>query len=257
MGRRLLRALGLVVYVGVVAVVFVLSGYVSFSLFVRSGATPVPGVEGMAQPAAAAVLADKGLRLRHDEGGDLFHETIPPGHVVRQEPRGGSLVKRGSDVEVALSRGPFQATVPDVTGVAESAARITLAAAGLPLGPTANVYADDQTPGLVVLQDPPAGTLVQRATPVHLFVALERLADTYVMPDLVYRGYDEVRGFFDQRGFRLGSVKFEPYEGIAQGVVLRQFPLAGHPLRHHDAIALVVAAAPEAGEAAAAEGELR
>jgi hypothetical protein len=42
-------------------------------------------------------------------------------------------------------------------------------------------------------------------------------------------------------------VKYEPYEGIEAGVVLRQYPLAGHPLRRHDVISLVVAA-PAEGE---------
>jgi beta-lactam-binding protein with PASTA domain len=68
------------------------------------------------------------------------------------------------------------------------------------------------------------------------------------MPDLIYRSYDDVRGFFEQRGFHLGSVRFETYEGIPPGIVLRQFPLAGHPLHPQDPIALVVAATqPEDG----------
>jgi beta-lactam-binding protein with PASTA domain len=60
------------------------------------------------------------------------------------------------------------------------------------------------------------------------------------MPDLVYRNYEDARRFFQQRGFRVGSVKFEVYAGIREGVILRQFPLAGHPLRRNDAISLVV-----------------
>ena len=56
-------------------------------------------------------------------------------------------------------------------------------------------------------------------------------------------GAASVRGFFELRGFRLGGVKFEPYEGVAAGTVLRQFPLAGHPLTRRDAISLVVVAA--------------
>jgi len=101
---------------------------------------------------------------------------------------------------------------------------------------------------LVAMQDPPAGSLVAPSTTVRLYLSLEDRASTYVMPDLIYRRYEDVRGFFEQRGFRLGSVRFEAYEGIPTGIVLRQFPLAGHPLRHEDPIALVVAAAaPEGG----------
>ena len=67
------------------------------------------------------------------------------------------------------------------------------------------------------------------------------------MPDLVYRSYDRVLNFFESRGFRIGSVKYEPYEGIEPGVVLRQFPLAGHRLARDDVISLVVASAMDVG----------
>ena len=55
--------------------------------------------------------------------------------------------------------------------------------------------------------------------------------------------YDKARPYFEQRGFKLGNVKFERYEGVAAGVILRQFPLPGHPVSHEDAISLVVATA--------------
>mgnify|MGYP003477662428 CR=1 FL=1 len=72
--------------------------------------------------------------------------------------------------------------------------------------------------------------------------ALPAPADTFIMPDLVYRRYEPVRRYFEGGGFRLGAVKFEPYEGISDGTILRQNPLPGHPLRRRDVISLVVAA---------------
>ena len=60
------------------------------------------------------------------------------------------------------------------------------------------------------------------------------------MPDLAYRNLESVRHFFERRGFRLGSIKFEPYEGLSPGVILRQYPLPGHLLARQDVISLVV-----------------
>ena len=65
------------------------------------------------------------------------------------------------------------------------------------------------------------------------------------MPDLVYRDFEATRSFFERRNFRLGSIKFEFYEGISPGVILRQYPLPGHPLRRQDVISLVVATAEQ------------
>jgi serine/threonine-protein kinase len=240
--RRWLRFVGLTAYAGAVFVVFVVAAYAAFSVFVRSGATSVPELAGLTDGEAAAMLADQGLRVKEREGEEAYDERVAIGRVLRQRPPAGSFVKRGSVVELVLSRGPQRLQVPDLVGQAVQSAQVALAAVGLPSGRTLSVWSEHQPSGLVTLQNPPAGARVDRLMPVDLFVSIGNTAETYVMPDLIYRGYDDVKVFFERGGFRLGSVKFEAYEGIARGVVLRQFPLPGHPLRRQDPIALVVAA---------------
>jgi len=245
MGRWLLRALLRLVYALVVCVLFVASAYLSFSLFVRRGVTPVPSLVGLELDTAAERLADQGLRLRHQRAADRFAATVPAGRVLEQRPGAGSIAKRGGVVDLVLSRGRRVTPVPDLVGTALPAAQVTLAAAGLGVGAVAHVFANAPT-GNVVLQKPPAGTEVGPGTPVRLFIAVEGHSQTYVMPDLVDRDYRAVRDFLQVRGFRVGSVKFEPYEGVSESLVLRQFPLPGHPLRRGEVISLVVAAVPEA-----------
>ena len=67
--------------------------------------------------------------------------------------------------------------------------------------------------------------------------------ERFIMPDLVYRNYEQVRPYLESKGLGFGSVRFERYEGVAGGVILRQFPLPGHPVTRQDAISLVVATA--------------
>jgi len=243
---KLLRTLGLAAYGCGVLALFGLSAYLAFSLFVRSGVTRTPDVGGLAPAEAAALLTEQGLRLAEVEAAGRYSEAVPAGKIVEQRPRAGSLVKRGSHVEAVLSLGPQRLTVPDLSGQAVPSAQVALAAAGLSLGDTVRIYSAHTEPGTVVEQQPQAGAQVAKATPVDLLVAQGASTEVYLMPDLVYRHYEEVRRFFEQRGFRLGSVRFEPYEGAAEGVILRQFPLAGHPLSRGDAISLVVATAESA-----------
>jgi len=238
--RRLLRAFGWLTYAGVLLVVFAAVGYLSFSKFVRSGGTEVPELVGLSSDQLPGVVAEYGLELRHREGSERYDDVVPPGHVLRQSPPAGSMVKRGSTVDIILSLGPQLTQVPDVRGEALQAAQVTLAAAGLAVGRTAGVHTFEAEPGTVFEQFPPAGERVGGASSVDLFLAVSSRTSTFLMPDLVYRDYESVRSFFEARGFRLGSVKFEPYESVAAGIVLRQFPLPGHPLRRQDAISLVV-----------------
>lgn len=239
--RFLLRLLARFAFALVCLGLFGVSAYLAFSLFVRGGVTTVPDLVGLDEATARGVLVDQGLELdRRDD--QVFDAAIPAGQVAGQEPASGSLVKRGSAVTVQISGGPRRIEVPDLRGSALPAAQLTLVAAGLAVGRSAGVILPGAVPGTVVEQDPGPGVRADTTGVVHLLYALEGSEATYVMPDLIYRQYEDVRRFFTDRGFRFGSVKFEPYEGVLAGVVLRQFPLAGHPLHRQDPISLVVAA---------------
>lgn len=244
LAARGLRALLRVAYVALLGVCFAISAYGAFKLFVRSGVTPVPDLAGVSEAKAAALLADRGLVLRHGEGGDRFDAEIAAGAVVRQDPPPRTLVKRGSSVVVALSLGPERLRVPDLAGSALPTAQVALAAAGLGVGRTLQVFSDREV-GSVVEQFPPAGSSVAPQTGVDLLLSQGDEGKTFLMPDLVYRDYNGARSFFLRHGFRFGSVKFEIYEGAREGVILRQFPLAGHPLTRRDAISVVVAASAD------------
>lgn len=239
--RKLLRFLGFSVYALVVVMVFVASAYGAFNLFVTSGATRVPEVVGLDREEAADRLADSGLEMTVEGGGGRYHPQVPAGHVIEQTPAASSLVKRGAAVGTVVSLGPQRLTVPELEGKSLQSAQVTLAAGGMTLGPTLEVFAPGTAAGVVVTQDPEPGTLVSPATEVRVFLTQAAGGPRVIMPDLIYRDYDEVRAFFERAGLRLGRVTFEIYEGAREGTILRQFPLAGHPLTAADAVSLVVA----------------
>ena len=121
------------------------------------------------------------------------------------------------------------------------AAQAQLGVSGLAMGSAARVYWAGGEAGTVVLQSPPAGASVSPTTPVDVLVVSEDRESTFVMPDLVAHRADPVRRYLEGRGFHFGSIKYEPYDGVEEGVILRHTPLAGHPLRRSDSITLVVA----------------
>ncbi len=226
----------------VLVLVFGATAYLSFNLFVRRGAMTVPELAGLTSEEASRLLSDQGLRFRAAEPAGRWSVTVEEGRVIESRPKAGGFVKRGSAVEVVLSLGLRRASVPNLAGKAMSSARVTVQAEGLELGDTLSILTAAGEPGTIVGQDPPPGSSVAAGTRIDLLVALDTPAETFVMPDLVYRRYEPVRGYFEGGGFRMGAVKFEPYEGISDGTILRQNPLPGHPLRKRDVISLVVAA---------------
>ncbi len=238
---RLLRLLALIAHAGLLLVLFSTAAYISFSLFVRSGVTRTPDLTGLAREEAMATLAESGLVWEEAGLAGVHSDSIPAGSVARQRPRPGSLVKRGSAVEAVLSLGPQQLTLPDLRGLTPQAAQSTLAGLGLTVGRTLRVLSPEATPGTVVEQEPAAAAPARADGKVDVLVALDSSTSAYLMPDLVYRDVDTVRRFFQSHGLLVSAVRPEVYEGIPEGVILRQTPLAGHPIRRHDAITLVVA----------------
>lgn len=243
MAGRFVRLVQSLLWGVVLLAVFGATAYLSFNLFVRRGAMTVPELAGLTSEEASRLLADQGLRFRAAEPAGRWNAEVAEGRVIETRPRAGGFVKRGSAVEVVLSLGVRQASVPNLAGKAMSAAQLTVQSEGLVLGDTLSIASSAGEPGTIVGQDPAPGTSVPSGTRIDLLVALDAPADTFVMPDLVYRRYEPVRNYFEGGGFRMGAVKFEPYEGIADGTILRQNPLPGHPLRRRDVISLVVAAA--------------
>lgn len=253
MWQRILRSAGCVSYLGVLAAVFAVVAYTSFSLFVRGGVTSTPELLGLSDQDAVALLADQGLALAWAEDGDRYDDRVPLGHVLLQRPRAGTLLKRGRTVTVVLSRGPQLSLVPNVVGSDLQAAQVQLAAGGLSFGRTLSLFSLGGAPGVVVSQFPRANERIEGDGSVDLFLSLARSGQTFVMPDLVRRSFEEIRRFCAHFGFTLGRVSYERYLGLQPGTVIRQFPLAGHPIRAHDVISLGLATNAIAAEGSATE----
>ena len=67
------------------------------------------------------------------------------------------------------------------------------------------------------------------------------------MPDLIDLGLEQVRPRLESRGLKVSTVKFEAYPGIADGIIIRQYPLRGAPVSSRDPITVVVSKAEESG----------
>jgi beta-lactam-binding protein with PASTA domain len=93
----------------------------------------------------------------------------PPGTVVDQAPQAGAGLESGAQVMAIVSAGEQQVTVPKLIGSTATAAEQLLESQGL----QSNERSVDSTKpkGIVIAQDPPAGTKVAKGTSVGLAVS--------------------------------------------------------------------------------------
>jgi serine/threonine-protein kinase len=231
--------LGNLVFALLVFVIFGSSTYFWFTFFVKGRSLPTPNLIGRSIADARAISQDLGVELVVDTQHRRNSDKVPVGHVVWQNrtPGATSFIKRGSSIRVELSAGPLVLRVPDLTGETPGTSTLRLGQQNLRVSDVAYV----STPARGVLAaDPPKGTVVTPQSEVALLVSMPPPPPQYVMPDLIDRRLDEVRPTLEGRGLSVATVKFETYPGIADGIIIRQYPLRGAPVSTRDPISVVV-----------------
>jgi serine/threonine-protein kinase len=128
----------------------------------------VPNVVGEDQDSATTILRDLAFEVEVIEAPS---DDTPEGVVSAQNPNPGTEAPKGSTVQITVSTGPEQATVPDVVNEDEDTARQILRDAGFSVIVSRVDTADPSQDGVVVEQDPEGGTETESGSTVRIFVA--------------------------------------------------------------------------------------
>ena len=109
----------------------------------------VPALTGQDQTAASNALQALGLQPQIVPQNNAL---VPAGKVIGTNPVAGTMVDKGSAVQLAVSTGPQTVAVPNVIGQLKTAATSTLTSAGF----SVQVTCGTESP--VISENPPAGT---------------------------------------------------------------------------------------------------
>lgn len=221
---------------------------------VRRGRTVSLGIHDPPGQARAPVLigltAEEALALAREENLNLgqinyAHNDAPAGIVISQTPEAGSGVDPTVGLEVTVSRGPELPPVamPDVRGQMLDDAEQRLRAAGFISISRVATGTTSNRPGSVTSQDPSAGTMVDRSTPVFLSYGLA--ASTVVqVPSVAGHSSAEAQSALRSAGLVPGSIEYVDEPSVPMGNVVRTVPAAGSYTLTDTPIRLVVNAAP-------------
>jgi serine/threonine-protein kinase len=144
---------------------------------------------------------------------------------------------------VWLSLGPERVEVPAVEGQSVRTAQLSLEQARVPVARLVQV--DDPSPvGTVLSQTPGPGETDAVGDGVSLLVSRGRPTPQYVMPDLIGRRAEGLIEELARYGLKVADVRTRRYPGVPAGVVLRQAPVAGHPVNPQVAVSLEISEEP-------------
>ncbi len=201
------------------------------------GSAPLPEVDGLERDRAVQILRKQGfVATVHSQPSP----TVKQGRVISTDPPAGSDAQIGSPVDVVVSSGPAQSTVPEVIGDTEGQAKTALSEAGLKLGAVTS-QTSTQTPGTVISQSTEGGQKLPAGGSVDIVLA--QAAQTVPVPEVLEEKEERAVGELHGAGFKAKIVKRNVSEPSQNGVVLTQNPRAGIKAKRGSAVTITVGVA--------------
>jgi serine/threonine-protein kinase len=212
-------------------------------VYTRHGqAIAVPDVTNLDFQSAKEVLESRGLRVVR--ASDRYDAHVPPGHVVFQEPRAGSQVKKGRRIYLTISKGEKKIPVPNLVGGSERDARFRLGSIGLNLQNVDYTYSSYYPEGVVVDQSIPPQTEVELGTGIRITVSLGPAPSRFMVPDVVGKSLDDAIRQIRKAGLTPGTIRYQPTSELLPETVLDQSIPPGQEVSAGDTLDLVVSQYP-------------
>ena len=150
-------------------------------------------------------------------------ENQPKGNICTQDPKAGVDVNKGDTVNLVVSTGAPKVTVPDVKGLTFEKAKSDLEDKGFAV--EQKTEESDQTPGVVIDQDPGGDTEQEKGTTITLTVAEEKKQST--VPDVLGQDCDTAKARMTDNDLVGQCIDLETDDPNQVGKVIRTTPEAG------------------------------
>lgn len=169
--------------IGLLIMAFITGAFLAYGKFWSLSEVEVPSVIGKQVESARNILADKNLRVSVVE---TFHDKVPAGQVISQNPEAGSTVKEQRTINLIVSKGGEITVVPDVRGLTRRDAELQIKNAGLTVGRVDEQFAANSVADTVINQNPRPPAQVVKATPIDIVISKGPEPKKLALPD--FRG---------------------------------------------------------------------
>ena len=235
--NRFIKGIGIFLALIVVGVV---SAFAVIALLLRQEEVRVPDLTGQDIVTVIEVVGQQGLQLKVDRREPS--QTVPKDAIISQTPPPGTGIKKGRALRVVVSQGPSELLAPKLVGEQYRKAEILLRQGGLLFLDIARVWSDTIERDIVIAQDPPAGTPIEKGGRVSLLVSLGKKGRMYVTPKLLGKRTEEAIRLVDRMGLQhrvISRTSTTPPPG-SDRVIVSQRPNPGYPLAADGVVELTV-----------------
>ncbi len=203
----------------------------------------VPDLTGMTETEAERALVAAGFTLGNvtEEASD----TVEAGKVISQTPVGKGKADQGSAVNIVISKGADQVSVPSIEGLSLEAARQKVESAGLSLSQSGSEASDSVAANCVIRQSPSAGTKVDKGSTVTYVISTG--TSSVSVPSVVDFNEAAARSTLQNAGFSV-SVTTAHSSSVADGNVISQSPNGGSSATKGATVTITVSTGPESSD---------
>ena len=212
------------IVLGIIAALAVIGG-IAFALMSGSpseDAIQVPNVVGMTRENAVAEIEAKGFEVGTvtEENSD----TVESGQVIRQDPNSDVKREKGTKINLTVSIGVAEITVPDLKDMTADDARKELTANGLKYSAGPAEYSDSVDKDRVARQDVAPGTKVAKDTTITYYLSLGPEGND--VPNVVGQREGSATSTLENAGFNVAA-DYDYSDSVASGLVISQNPSSG------------------------------
>jgi serine/threonine-protein kinase len=235
--NRFIKGIGIFLALIVVGVI---SAFAVIGLLLRQEEVRVPDLTGQDIVSVIEVVGQHGLQLKVDRREPS--QTVPRDAVISQVPPPGTGIKKGRSLRVVVSQGPSELLAPRLVGEQYRKAEIILRQGGIVFLDIARIWSDAIERDVVIAQDPPAGTPIEKGGRVSLLVSLGKKGRLYVTPKLLGKIAEEAVRLVDRMGLqhRVISRSSTSSPQGSDRIIVSQKPHPGYPLAADGVVELVV-----------------
>lgn len=167
----------------------------------------------------------------------------PVDTVISQKPPKGQKVKEGRAIEITVSTGAEQATVPDVKGKTSSEAEMLIKGAGFE--PKVQKQYDDKWPeNTVMSQKPDGNTQAAKGSIVNILVSQGKTPEKIKMPNLLGMTLEDATKLIQENDLVIGTTTREPNNEYYINQVCKQSVPAGTMVEQKSTINIALSTGP-------------
>lgn len=206
------------VVIGVVVALLAVIGIVAAAMALGGNQemVNVPDVSNKPIAEARSELQAAGFTIGTET--EVYNPDVEAGNVVSTDPAAGVQAAKGSSVNITISKGTEQVTVPDLRGMSADEAQRVLASYGLNGQQGDTVFSDDVEENRVAQQDIAAGTTAYKSDTITFH--LSKGPETASVPNVQGLDFETARDRLEAAGFTV-SLQWRD-DSAAVNTVIRQ-----------------------------------